>query len=80
MSREKERVQAEAWVGPGGSEMVKKQIIQDLMVNYQIEIQEGRDVGDDDKGRAVARQCRKQAKETAELIMKLTGQMAGSEG
>lgn len=77
----KERDQAKVWLsGEEGNKALLARIIEDLMVNYQIEIAEGRSPGDDDKSRGVARQCRKQAKETAELIMSLTSQLKGMGG
>ena len=72
------RVKARHWLsGEEGNKELLATVIEDLMVNYQIEIAEGREPGDDDKSRGVARQCRKQAKETAELIMSLTSQLKG---
>lgn len=49
-----------------------------LMVNLQIEQREGQNIDRTEKGGAMtARACRKQFKETAELVMAITEELEG---
>lgn len=64
---------ARNWLNqPDGRKELLKKISEDLLVNLQLESEEGRDLGDSAAGRMAARQARKQYKETAEMVIQIT--------
>jgi hypothetical protein len=63
---------ARKWMaGNEGKRAFTKEILENLLVNVQIEKEEGQEIREDKMGPMHARQCRKQLKETAEFILEI---------
>lgn len=56
-----------------------QEVLENLLVNVQIEQEEGQNIREDKMGPMHARQCRKQLKETAEFVLEVMEVLKRSE-